>query len=150
MSSSDYLPSIMSGLLGGLLAIIFCRSLSQWVPRYFRGASTGTLVEKYRSAIRCANIAFFGGWIGGIGIYRFELLPSDDWRGLAIGSGLGAISAVIALHVASRLYCKSPKEIFVAYAVSQSLPPPVIYGVFVLLSGASAAAISSVLLQFLS
>lgn len=148
MSTSYNMAPILSGLLGGLLAIIFCRSLSRWIPRYFRGADTERLVEKYRVAIRTANLCFFGGWLGGIAAYHFELLPSDDWRGLAIGSGLGSLSAAIALHASSRLYRKSSKETFVAYAVSQSLPPTVIYGIFVLLSIASTAAMASLLLQF--
>ena len=136
---------VFSGLVGGLLAILFCHALSRWVPQVCNGKSAATLVRENRAAIWLANGFFFGGLLAGIAIYQFGFLPGDDWRGLALGAGGGSLAALGALAVLAFVTGRSPKEAYVAYAVSQKTPVVLVYGILMLCTASFAAAAASLL-----
>lgn len=139
----DSIRPVLSGSLGGTLAVLLCRALSRWIPRTCNGKHARTLVREYRWGIRCANLAVFAGLIGGISIYQCGYLPADDWRGLALGVGAGSLLALVSLSVAG-LARRSPREALVAFAMSQSLPLPLLYALAVAAIAAFAAAAASV------
>lgn len=136
---------LFSGLVGGLLAILFCHVLSRWVPQVCNGKSAATLIRENRAAIWLANGFFFGGLLAGIAIYQLGFLPSDDWRGLALGAGGGSLAALGALAVLAFVTGHSPKEAYVAYAVSQKTPVVLVYGILMLCIASFAAAVASLL-----
>ncbi|MYN26850.1 hypothetical protein [Duganella levis] len=123
---------IISGLLGGLLAIAFCIALARWVPRIFNGKNAETLIRQNRISIGIANFLLFLGLLVGICIYMSGFLLNDDWRGLALGAGGGSIAALAALPLVALVTGNRPKEAYVAFAISQKTPVPLLYGVLVL------------------
>jgi len=136
---------VFSGLVGGLLAILFCYGLSRWVPQVCNRKSAATLVRENRAGIWLANGIFFGGLLAGIAIYQFGFLPNDDWRGLALGAGAGSLAALGALAVLALVTGHSLKEAYVAYAVSQKTPVVLVYGILLLCTASFAAAVASLL-----
>jgi hypothetical protein len=123
---------IISGFLGGLVAIIFCAALARWVPGICNGKDAETLIRENRIGIWIANLLLFFGVLAGIGIYMFGVLLNDDWRGLALGAGGGSIAALAALPVIALVTGNSPKEAYVAFAISQKTPVSLLYGLLVL------------------
>jgi hypothetical protein len=126
------LRPVISGLVGGLIAILFCRALARWVPEVCNGKKAETLISENRLGIWLANIFFFGGILAGIAIYQFGFLPNNDWRGFALGIGGGSICALIALLLMAMAAGRSPIEAYVAFAVSQQSPIAILYGGLVL------------------
>lgn len=127
------------------MAIFFCHALSRWVPKVCNGKSAATLIRENRAAIWLANGFFFGGLLAGIAIYQFGFLPSDDWRGLALGAGGGSLAALGSLAVLAFVTGRRPKEAYVAYAVSQKTPVVLVYGMLILCAASFAAAAASLL-----
>lgn len=136
---------VFSGLGGGVLAILVCHALSRWVPEVCNGKSASTLIRENRAAIWLANGLFFVGLLAGISIYQFGFLPGDDWRGLALGAGAGSLAALGALAMLAFVTGHSPKEAYVAYAVSQKAPVVLVYGILMLCIASFAAAVASLL-----
>nr|WP_315495289.1 hypothetical protein [uncultured Rhodoferax sp.] len=139
-------PAI-SGLAGGLIAIIFCRALAEWVPEVCNGKSAQTLIRQNRPGIWLANIFFLGGILAGIAIYQLGFLPNSDWRGFALGIGGGSICALLALLLMALATRHSPKEAYVAFAVSQQTPIAILYGGLVLCATAFVSAAVSLFVQ---
>lgn len=123
---------ILSGLLGGILAILFCNALSRWVPQICNGKSAETLIRENRVAIWLANALLFAGLLASIAIYQVGFLLNDDWRGGGLGAGGGCIVALAMLPVVALVTGHSPKEAYVAYAISQRTPITLLYGILVL------------------
>lgn len=138
---------VISGIVGGLIAIVFCRALARWVPDVCNGKSAETLTRQNRYGIWLANAFFLGGILIGIAIYQLGFLPNSDWRGLALGAGAGSICALIVLPVMALMMGHSPKEAYVAFAVSQQTPIVIVYGVLVLCVAAFFSAALSLLMQ---
>lgn len=136
---------VFSGVVGGALAIVFCHVLSRWVPQVCNGKSAATLIREYRVAIWLANALFFGGILAGIAIYQLGFLENSDWRGLALGAGGGSVAALLALPLLALAAGHSPKEAYVAFAVSQRAPMVLVYGILMLCSASFAAAVTSLL-----
>ena len=141
----EFFRPVLSGLIGGILAIIFCGALSRWVPRICDDKSATTLIRQNRIAIWVANTLFFGGLVAGIAVYQLGFLPSTDWRGLALGSGGGSLAALAVLPLQAILKGHSPKEAYVAYAIAQKTPIVLVYGILVLCATSFAVAASSLL-----
>jgi membrane-associated HD superfamily phosphohydrolase len=122
---------ILSGLLGGLLAIFFCNALSRWIPQICNGKSAEILIRENRVAIWLANALLFGGLIASIAIIQTGLLLNDDWRSAGLGAGGGCIAALAVLAAMALVTGHSPKEAYVAYAISQRTPMALLYGILV-------------------
>lgn len=138
---------VFSGLVGGFIAIIFCRALARWVPEVCNGKNATTLIRENRFGIWFANISFFIGFLVGIAIYQLGFLLSSDWRGLALGVGGGSICALVVLPLMALAVGHSPKEAYVAFAVSQRTPIAIVYGVLVLCVGFFASAVVNLFMQ---
>jgi hypothetical protein len=134
---------VFSGVLGASLAAGLCILLRRWVPEIYNGKNAATLVGENRAGLWLANSLFFCGIISGILIYQFGFLPKSDWRGLALGVGGGSIAALAALFLFALVRRKSPKETYVAFAIMQSTPNFLLYGMLILSIAAFAAAASS-------
>ena len=134
---------MISGLLGGLAAILFCAALARWVPRIFNGNNAETLIKQNRIGILIANLLLFLGVLLGIGTYMFGFFSNDDWRGLALGAGGGSIAALSALPLIALVMGHRPKEAYVAFAISQKTPVSLLYGLLVLAVALFVTAVAS-------
>lgn len=143
--SFDIARPLASGLVGGIIAAFFCVLLSRWVPSVCNGKTTEVLARENRIAIWLANALFFLGFVAGIAIYQSGLLPSDDWRGLAVGVGGGSLLALAILFLFTLVQGRNPKEAYVAFAIAQSTPILLLYGILMLSIAAFAAAVASLL-----
>lgn len=56
----------------------------------------------------------------------------DDWRSAGLGIGGGCIAALAMLALVAKVSGHSPKEAYVAYAISQQTPMALLYGILVL------------------
>ena len=139
------LRPVLSGVVGGILAAIFCKLLARWVPQICNGKRADTLIRENRVAILVANLTFLSGLLVGIGIYKVGIMPSSDWRGLALGVGGGCMLGLVVLPLQSLAAKRSPKEAYVAYAISQGAPVLLVYGILVFCMAAFTMAIVSLL-----
>lgn len=136
---------LLSGLAGGVLATFFCMLLRRWVPEVCNGKDSAVLIRENRVAIWVANSLFFCGIAAGIAVYQLGLLPNSDWRGLALGVGGGSGLALSVLFLFALARGNSPKEAYVAFAIAQSTPSALLYGILMLSVATSAAAVTSLL-----
>lgn len=125
------LRPILSGLVGGLIAICLCTALARWIPKVCNGKSVEALVLEHRSAIWCANILLILGLAGALALYGYEIIKRDDWRALGIGIGGASLMALVALALFAILKRSPLKEVYVAYAVSQRTPIFLVYGILI-------------------
>lgn len=123
---------IFSGVVGGLIAILLCHALARWIPDVCDGKSVEVIVLENRVAIWCANAFFYSGWGASVAIVWLGFLPNDDWRALGLGVGGGSLAALISLPVVGVISGNSPKETFIAYAVSNQSPVLLVYGILLL------------------
>jgi len=136
---------VISGLIGGAIAIAFCRTISRWTPREYAGKRAESLVRQHRPAIWLANACLFSGLLAGIAIYQGGLLADDDWRGIAIGAGGGCCTALLVLPAIALLRGRRVRDAYVAYAMAQRTPAPLLYGALALIIGSFTAAATSLL-----
>jgi hypothetical protein len=139
---------ILSGLLGGLLAAVFCAALARWVPRVRNGKGAATLIRENRIAILLANTLLFGGLVGALALIQTGVLMRNDWRSLGLGLGGGCVAALAVLPVAALLTGRRASETCVAYAIAQKTPMALLYGLLVLGAGAFATAATSLITEF--
>jgi hypothetical protein len=139
------LRPILSGLVGGLIAIWLCTALARWLPEVCNGKSVETLVVEHRTAIWCANILLILGLAGAMALFGFKAIESDDWRALGIGLGGGSLAALISLALFGTFKRSPLKEVYVAYAVSQKAPVFLVYGILICCMVSFFVAVSSFL-----
>jgi hypothetical protein len=125
------LGPIVSGLLGGILAILVCSAWARWVPRVCNHKRAETLLRQNRAAIWTVNACFFAGIFLALWLYHTERLARTDWRGLGLGFGIGCAAVFVVLPLFALAGGRSPKEAFVAYAIAQKAPIIVLYGLLV-------------------
>lgn len=143
----DIARPILSGVAGGILATLFGVLSRRWITKVCNGKDAKILVQENRVAIWLANTLFFCGLLAGIAIYQLELIPKDDLRGLGLALGGGSIVALPAILLLALVSGKSPKEAYVAFAISQGIPTALLSGILVLLVAIFAAAVASLLIQ---
>jgi len=136
---------VISGVVGGLLAAIFCRALARWVPEICNGKSSAMLLSENHVPIWIANSLFFSGILVGFALVQLRVLSDTDWRVIALGLGGGGIAALASLTLFALVRGGSAKEAYVAYAISQKCPAILLYGILVLLSAWFAAALLGLL-----
>lgn len=136
---------ILSGVAGGLIAVLLCRLMRRQVPEGFRGKDGQTLVRENRAAIWIANGLLVSCFVAGMSVYQLGLLPRNDWRGFAMGAGGGSFTAMLALGLVPLMRGNSPKEAYLAFAIAQKTPVAIIYGILILAVAAFAAAAWSLL-----
>ena len=125
------LGPVVSGLVGGVLATLLCSAWSRWVPEVCNRKSASVLLRQNRPAIWTVNAIFFAGIGLALWLYNTDYFPSNDWRGLGFGLGIGCASVFLILPLFSLVGGRSPKEAFVAYAIAQRTPIFVLYTILV-------------------
>ncbi len=123
----DGLGPIFSGTLGGLIAVLICYAWSKWVPRTYGGKSSETLVFQFRWAIRFANLLSLVGVLVGIALYPLGGYDKGDWRPIGIGFGFALASPLFVLPVVAMLGGCKPSEAYIAYSISQKVPPIILF-----------------------
>jgi hypothetical protein len=139
------LRPILSGIVGGLLAIALCTAWARWVPRVCNYKRAETLLRQNRSAIWTVNALFFAGIGFALWLYGSEQMARTDWRGLGLGFGIGCASVFIVLPLFALAGGRNPKEAFVAYAIAQRTPVFVLYSLLVAGAFGLAASLASLL-----
>lgn len=134
---------MISGIVGGMLGIIFCALLARWIPLVFNGKTRSQLLDENRLSIVLANISFLSGILGGIALYFYKIFQNNDWRGIFIGSGSGVLAAIFFILTITLIRNGNVKEAYVAYAVSQGAPLFVIYSIFAIVLAGFFSAIFS-------
>jgi hypothetical protein len=132
---------IASGVAGAILAGWVCAALARWVPAVCNGKDAKTLRRENRTAIYLSNGCFLAGLLAAVLVYKSGIATVHDWRPLAVGFGAGAVAPVAILPASAALAGREPREALVAYAVSQMMPPALLYAVFALGSACLAAGI---------
>jgi hypothetical protein len=132
----DSTTSILSALVGGGIAGVFCLMWSRWISSARNGASEAVLLRQNGLAILASHLCFLGGFLIGLSLCVFGCFEGNDWGGLALGIGAGCIAPVFILPLCALAGRRSTKEAFVAYAISIRVPAPVLYAV--LICGSSA------------
>lgn len=121
MSFDDVRP-IISGLIGGALAVALSAALSGWIPKVFRGKSANTLLREFRTPIKVTNRLSFLGMLSAIVLYRWAEFSSHDWRPLGLGFGLMLSTPLVVLPLSALISKREPSEAVVAYCLSHKLP----------------------------
>jgi hypothetical protein len=128
----DALGPIISGVAGAAVAGWVSIVLARWIPTVCNAKSAAVLLRENRPAIYAANGLFLLGLLGAIGLYKFGWLRVNDWRGLALGFGVGTLASALALPLFAMAAGRSPREAIVAYAISQMVPTALLYVLFAL------------------
>lgn len=131
---------ILSGLIGGMLAVALGRSLSRWLPKSFRAKSSDLLLRENLTAIRVANGLFILGIFGALALYKWAGFAHNDWRPAALGFGFAFSSPLVFLLLSAVNSSRDPREALVAFAIAQKIPLPALAvlfaaGVFVFFVG---------------
>jgi hypothetical protein len=121
MSIDDVRP-IISGLVGGALAVALSAALSRRIPKAFRGKSANALLREFRTPIKVANWLCLLGLLSAIVLYRWAEFSSHDWRPLGLGFGLMLSTPLVVLPLSALLTKRAPSEAVVAYCLSQKMP----------------------------
>lgn len=119
----DSIRPIVSGLLGGVIAIWVGNYMTRYLPREWAGKSAAVLVEQNRGPIFISNVLFFGGLLFGIYLYGNGTFEKSDWRGMGIGFGVSCFGPMVVLPLASAIRGRRVGEAFVAFSISQKIPP---------------------------
>jgi hypothetical protein len=126
MSFDDIRP-ILSGLIGGVIAIALGCALSRWMPKSFQGKSADQLLRENRFAIKMANILSLIGIFGALALYQWGDFARNDWRPLALGFGFAFSVPFVSLPLSALVTKRHTSEAFVAYALSKKVPVPVLF-----------------------
>ncbi|HWI19302.1 MAG TPA: hypothetical protein VNT81_16220 [Vicinamibacterales bacterium] len=126
MPFEDIRP-IVSGLVGGVLALALGRWLSRWLPDKVNGKGAATLVHDHAVALRAGNIAAGAGLVGALVLYQWGGVADDDWRPLGVAVGLILSAPVTVVPLASWLRRQSAKEAIAAYAIKNRMPFVLLY-----------------------
>jgi hypothetical protein len=130
MEFGEFRP-IISGLIGGLIAIWLSIVLARWLPKVCNGKSVETLVLEYRYAIWFANSLLALGFVGTLALWMSKTMGNDDWRAAGLGIGGGCVAMLIGLALFGIVRRSPLKEVYVAYAVSQKTPVFLVYGILI-------------------
>lgn len=124
----DSVHPILTGLAGGLIAMLLGVLFSRWIPREYNGKTKEVLIREHKAGILFANAIMLGSLGLAFLIYRFEVLSNNDWRGLALCLSGAAIATMVALPVVATTKKLAKKEAYVAYAIANKMPMALIYG----------------------
>jgi hypothetical protein len=119
----DNIRPVFSGLLGGVIAVWVGHYMTRYLPREWAGKSAIVLVRQNRIPIFISNIVFFSGIVFGIYLYVNGSFDKRDWRGLGIGFGVSCVGPMIVLPLSSIVRGHRIGEAFVAFSISQRMPP---------------------------
>ena len=113
---------IISGIVGGLIAMGLAWLWSGWLPKPRNGISPETLKLQYRVEILTSNTATGAGMIAGIAMYSWGGFDSKDWRPFALCFGIAFSAPLLLLPLVASIRGGRPSEAFAAYALAQKTP----------------------------
>ncbi|MBD8529008.1 MULTISPECIES: hypothetical protein [unclassified Massilia] len=128
MDLGEFRP-ILSGLIGGLVALGLTKLWARWIPTASGDKPAAWLLASYRGTLRIANLVLAAGLIGAGASYRIAGFANNDWRPLALGVGGGCTVALLVLALHPRLRHGNARDAFVAFAISSRTPASLLYGV---------------------
>lgn len=120
--SFDEVRPIISGIVGGALAVALSAALSRWIPKAFRGKSANELLREFRTPIKVTNWLSTFGLLSAIVLYGWAGFSSHDWHPVGLGFGLMLSTPLVVLPLSAILYKQSPTDAVVAYCISQKMP----------------------------
>ncbi len=118
---------IISGLLGGVIAVLISAALSRWVLTSANGKSATRLLEENRTAVRASDALVVCGLLGALALYQFGGFARNDWRPLTLGFGLAGVAPLIILPIGAFLAGRPLSDAFYAYSIAKKLPPVFLY-----------------------
>jgi hypothetical protein len=114
---------VISGIVGGLIAMGLAWLWSGLLPKGYNGKSPEILKSQYRVEVWLANAASALGMVGGLAMYRWGGFASNDLRPLALCFGFALSAPLVVLPLVAFARGARPSEAFVAYALAQKTPP---------------------------
>jgi hypothetical protein len=126
MEINDLRP-VISGVTGGIIAILLGVFVARRWPQQFNEKNKEVLIRENRSAIWAANLSFFLGLIGAIAMYQWMGFERSDWRPLCLGFGVALTTPALALSLMTFLRGRDQHQAYIAYALSQGIPPKLLY-----------------------
>jgi uncharacterized protein YacL len=127
MMDINELRPIISGIIGGIVAILIGGFIAHRWPQHLYEKTKEVLIRENRSAIWFANISFFIGLIVAIAMYQWMGFEKNDWRPLCLGFGVALTTPALALSLATFLRGREQHQAFIAYALSQGIPLKLLY-----------------------
>lgn len=118
---------VVSGVIGGLIAMGLAWLWSGWLPKGKNGKSPEALKTQYRAELWLANAATGLGLLGALAMYAWGGFTSNDWRPLALGFGFAFSGPLAVVPLVARLRGGKPSEAFIAYALAQKTPPLLLF-----------------------
>ena len=118
---------VVSGVIGGLIAMGLAWLWSGWLPKGQNGKSADTLKLQYRTEVWLANAATGAGILGALAMYFWGGYASNDWRPLALGFGFAFSAPLVVLPLVASFRGGKASEAFTAYALAQKTPPALLF-----------------------
>jgi hypothetical protein len=118
---------VVSGVIGGLVAMGLAWIWSGWLPKGQNGKSAETLKFQYRTEVWLANAATGAGILGALAMYFWGGYASDDWRPIALGFGFAFSAPLAVLPIVASFRGGKANEAFTAYALAQKTPPVLLF-----------------------
>lgn len=118
---------VVSGVIGGLIAMGLAWLWSGWLPKGQNGKSADTLKLQYRTEVWLANAATGAGILGALAMYFWGGYASNDWRPLALGFGFAFSAPLAVLPLVASFRGGKASEAFTAYALAQKTPPVLLF-----------------------
>ena len=124
----DSIRPIISGLIGGVIAIWLGAKCARYLPHSKSVLKQEALVSSQRKVIRRANIGVGVSIFVGPILYFGGILDSQDWRGLGLMAGLAALLPLLIIVVSNfRGGTDGIQSGLNAFALSQKIPTPVLF-----------------------
>ena len=121
MEFASILP-VISGMIGGVIAVWFGSYMSRKLPRSWSGITTEALVVKHKVVIYLSNAAVILGIFFGLFLYFQGYFDKNDWRGMGIGLGVSCLGLIFILLTWSIIRGYRITELFFAYGAAQKMP----------------------------
>jgi hypothetical protein len=118
---------VVSGIIGGLVAMGLAWLWSGWLPKGQNGKSAETLKFQYRIEVWLANAATGAGILGALAMYFWGGYASNDWRPFALGFGFAFSAPLLVLPLVAGVRGGKASEAFTAYALAQKTPPLILF-----------------------
>ena len=124
---------VLSGLIGGLIAMWFCSKLSKFIPEVYNSKKREDIVKENKTRVTMANTLFLVSVFGGLALFKYGYFAQSDWYGFALMAGFAFTSPAIFLVLSTiGINKQRVAEAFFAYSVNQNLPLAILYPFFVI------------------
>ena len=87
----DNINPTITGIFGTILSLLLAWGVRKYLPSRIPNDRVEHICKVYEKRISVANLSSVFGFILGIMLYFFGIVPRNDWRGLGVGMGLISI-----------------------------------------------------------